>query len=70
MQALEKKLEENSHMERHMERLQQDLLAIDKEKNQSLAKLNKAEQHIQVLTATMDTLSAVSTGSPDTLFQQ
>jgi uncharacterized protein YoxC len=70
MQALEKKLEENSHMERHMERLQQDLLAIDKEKNQSLVKLNKAEQHIQVLTATMDTLSAVSTDSPDTLFQQ
>jgi uncharacterized protein YoxC len=68
MQALEKRLEENLHMERHMEHLQQDLLVIDQEKNQILAKLNKAEQHIEVLTATVDTLSAVS--SVETLFQR
>jgi hypothetical protein len=61
MQALEKRIEENLHMERHVEHLKQDLLVSDKEKNQSLAKLDKAERHIQVLTATMDTLSAVST---------
>ncbi|XP_069685146.1 calcium-binding and coiled-coil domain-containing protein 1-like isoform X1 [Periplaneta americana] len=56
--ALEKRLEENLHMERHVERLQKDLLALDTEKNQSVAKLKKVEQHIQVLTATVDTLSA------------
>jgi hypothetical protein len=47
-------------MECHVEYLKRDLLACDKEKNESLAKLNKAEQHIQVLTATMDTLTTVS----------
>jgi hypothetical protein len=47
-------------MERHVEWLKCDLLARDKERNESLAKLNKAEQHIQVLTATMDTLAVVS----------
>lgn len=57
-QMLEKRLEENLHVERHVQRLKQDLLALDAEKNQSLAKLNKAEQHITVLSATVDTLSA------------
>ena len=59
-QVLEKKLEETLHVDRHVHRLKQDLLALDAEKNQSLAKLNKAEHHITVLTATVDTLSAVS----------
>jgi hypothetical protein len=56
MQSLEKKLEDNMHVEW----LKRDLLACDKEKNDSLAKLNKAERHIQILTATMDTLTTVS----------
>jgi hypothetical protein len=43
-----------------MERLKCDLLACDKEKNESVAKLKKAVQHIQILTATMDTITAVS----------
>ena len=60
IQVLEKRLEDTLHVERHVQRLQQDMLALDVEKNQSLAKLNKAEQHITVLTATVDTLSAVS----------
>jgi len=60
MQALDKKLEDNSHIEHQVEQLQQDLCVSDKEKNQTVSKLNKAEQHIRVLTATVDTLSAVS----------
>jgi hypothetical protein len=60
LQALDKKLEGNSHIERQVEQLQQDLCVSDKEKNQIDSKLNKAEEHIRVLTATVDTLSAVS----------
>jgi hypothetical protein len=60
MQALDKKLEDNSHIEHQVEQLQQDLCASDKEKNQTVSMLNKAEQHIRVLTATVDALSAVS----------
>ena len=60
MQVLDKKLEDNSHIERQVEQLQQDLCASDKEKNQTVSKLNKAEQHIRVLAATVDALSAVS----------
>lgn len=60
MQMLDKKLEDNSHIELQVEKLQQDLCASDKEKNQTVAKLNKAEQHIRMLTATVDALSAVS----------
>jgi len=60
MQVLDKKLEDNSHIEHQVEQLQQDLCVSDKEKNQTVSKLNKAEQHIRVLTATVDTLSAVS----------
>lgn len=56
--ASDKKLEDNSHIERQVEQLQQDLCVSDKEKNQTVSKLNKAEQHIRVLTATVDTLSA------------
>jgi len=56
--VLDKKLEDNSHIERQVEQLQQDLCASDKEKNQTVSKLNKAEQHIRVLTATVDALSA------------
>lgn len=67
-QALEEKLEDNLHMKHHVEQLLQDLLAADREKNQSLAKLIKAEQHIEILTATVDTLSAVS--SLQVLFQR
>lgn len=48
-------------MECHVERLKRDLLTSDKEKNESFAMLSKAEQRIQVLTATMDTLTTVST---------
>jgi hypothetical protein len=57
---LEKKLEDNSHFEHQVEQLLQDLLVSDKEKSQTVSKLKKAEQEIQVLTATVDTLSAVS----------
>jgi len=56
--ALDKKLEDYSHIERQVEQLQQDLCASDKDKNQTVSKLNKAEQHIQMLTATVDALSA------------
>jgi hypothetical protein len=47
-------------MECHLERLKRDLLASDKEKNDSFVKLKKAEQRIQVLTSAMDTVTAVS----------
>ncbi|XP_021919020.1 tax1-binding protein 1 homolog isoform X1 [Zootermopsis nevadensis] len=57
-QGLEDGLEENLRMERYVECLKQDLLVNDKEKNQCLARLNKAEHDVQVLTATVDTLSA------------
>lgn len=60
MQGLEDGLEENLRMERYVKCLKQDLLVNDKEKNQCLARLNKAEHDVQVLTATVDTLSAVS----------
>jgi hypothetical protein len=60
MQALDKKLEDNSRIERQVVQLQQDLCVSDKEKNQTVSRLNKAEEHIRVLTATVDTLSAVS----------
>jgi len=60
MQALDEKLEDNSHIERQVEQLQQDLSVSDKEKNQTVTKLNRAEQHIRMLTATVDSLSAVS----------
>jgi rRNA processing protein Krr1/Pno1 len=60
MQALDKKVEDNSHIELQVEQLQQDLCVCDKEKNQTVSKLNKAEQHIRMLAATVDTLSAVS----------
>jgi len=56
--TLDKKLEDNSHIELQVEQLQQDLCASDKEKNQTVSRLNKAEQHIRMLTATVDTLSA------------
>jgi hypothetical protein len=57
MQALDKKLEGNS---RQVEQLQQDLCVSDKDRNQIVSKLNKAEEQIRVLTATVDTLSTVS----------
>ncbi|KAJ9595100.1 hypothetical protein L9F63_013626, partial [Diploptera punctata] len=57
-QELEERLDKTLHVERHVQRLNEDLVALDAEKNQSLVKLNKAEQHITVLTATVDTLSA------------
>jgi hypothetical protein len=60
MQTVEKKLEDNMCFVHQVEQLQQDLLVSDEEKSQIVSKLNKAEQHIQVLTATVDTLSAVS----------
>jgi len=56
--TLDKKLEDNSHIELQVEQLQQDLCASDKEKNQTVSKLSKAEQHIRMLTATVDALSA------------
>jgi chromosome segregation ATPase len=56
--ALDEKLEDNSHIERQVEQLQQDLSVSDKEKNQTVTKLNRAEQHIRMLTATVDSLSA------------
>nr|CAD7443451.1 unnamed protein product [Timema bartmani] len=57
-QSLEKKFADMAHMERHMSRLQQNLLSIDTDKNDAEMKLRKAESHIQVLTATVDTLAS------------
>nr|CAD7200559.1 unnamed protein product [Timema douglasi] len=57
-QSLEKKFADMAHMERHMSRLQQNMLSIDTDKNDAEMKLRKAESHIQVLTATVDTLAS------------
>ena len=65
MQALEKMMEGSSQVEHQVEQLQQDLLVSEKERSQAVAKLFKAEQHIEVLTATVDTLSAVSNVQTD-----
>nr|CAD7397516.1 unnamed protein product [Timema poppensis] len=57
-QSLEKKFADMAHMERHMSRLQQNMLSIDTDKNDAEMKLRKAESHIQVLIATVDTLAS------------
>ncbi|XP_067003771.2 calcium-binding and coiled-coil domain-containing protein 1 isoform X2 [Anabrus simplex] len=56
-QSLEKELSEMAHLDRLLANLKRDYEVLDKEKNETTAKLHQLEHHVEVLSATITALT-------------